>query len=197
MPGSSFRWLAVGCAVFAAAGCASSSGGGASTLMATDAEMAAASSTGALSTLGSVTSAVVDPITNALDATVEAVTSILPYEDEASPEVHRRLMLERAGTQHFKHEELSAGKEEMTRHREEFREHKSAFVSPVFAQSRSRLRTGDSRLQSGPVIGSAISTTLHDPDAARALLSGLGASTGVPVVTANPILAQLLPAFGN
>jgi hypothetical protein len=189
--------LAVGCAALAAAGCTSSSGN-ASMALASDAQVAATqASHSSSSVLGTVTSAVVDPIAHAFDSTVAAVTSILPYENEASPAAHRRRMEEQAGTAHFHHEELSAGKDEMTRHREEFRAHKESFVSPVFAQSRTRWRSGDSRPNSGPVLGSAIATTLHDPDAARALLSGLAASTGVPVVTANPILAQLLPAFGN
>lgn len=194
MPGPCFRSLALGCAALAAAACTSSHGG---VSMGSNSGAVTTAGTGPLSAIGTATNAVVDPIASAFDSTMAAVTSILPYEHEASPEAQRRKMLAQAGTDKFRHEELSAGKDEMTRHREEFRGHRNSFVNPAFAQSRTRWRTGETRPNSGPVLGSAIATTLHDPDVARALLSSIAAGTGVPVVTANPILAQLLPAFGN
>lgn len=197
MPRPSFRSLALGCAALAATACQSSRGG---ISMGNDAGMVTTAGTGPLSALGTATDAVVDPIASAFDSTMAAVTSILPFEPdehEASPDAQRRKMLAQAGTDKFRHEELSAGKDEMTRHREEFRDHRNSFVNPAFAQSRTRWRSGETRPHSGPVLGSAIATTLHDPDVAKALLASLSASTGVPVVTANPILAQLLPAFGN
>lgn len=131
-----------------------------------------------------------------LEESIDTVVGWLPFDHDASPAAQRRRMQEQAGVAHFRHEELGAGRDEMARHRAEFQEQKSGFVSADFTRNRERMRTGRVRPAAGPVIGASLRQTLADPDAARALLAGVAASQGVPVVQVQPILAQLLPGFG-
>ncbi len=133
---------------------------------------------------------------SALDQSIDTVAGWLPFNHDASPAAQRERMLEQAGTEHFRHDELAAGRNEMARHREEFQEQREGFVSTDFTRNRERMRTGRFRPASGPVIGPALRATLADPAAARALLAGVAATQGLPVGEVQPILAQLLPGFG-
>jgi hypothetical protein len=154
---------------------------------------------GALSggALPAATTAIMTPAGDSIDRLIDAVAAVLPLEDDASPVAQRERMRERAGTAHFAHEELAAGKREMARHRAGFAEQREGFASPAFVGSRNRFATGRTRPVGGPVLGGAISATLGNPDLARSLLTGAAVTQGVPVVPINPILAELLPAFGN
>jgi len=140
---------------------------------------------------------VVSGATNPIDRLINAVASVLPLDDEASPTAQRERMREYAGTNHFAQEELAAGRTEMARHRAEFAEQRQGFASPHFAESRQRFLTGRTRPVAGPVLGGSVSATLGNPNLARSLLTGAAATQGVPVVPVNPILAELLPGFGN
>lgn len=162
-------------ATLALGGCASSSGSG-----------------GAAAAAGATSLATRSPIDEAIDQ----IVSILPFTEEASPAAQRERMVEAAGTEQFRHEELAAGRVEMARHRATFEEQRSGFVSTQFAESRDRFRTGRSRPVAGPVLGTSITETLKDPAAAQAILAGVAASKGVAVAGVQPILAQLLPGFG-
>lgn len=129
--------------------------------------------------------------TNPIDRLINAVASVLPLDDEASPTAQRERMREYAGTNHFAQEELAAGRTEMARHRAEFAEQRQGFASPHFAESRQRFLTGRTRPVAGPVLGGSVSATLGNPNLARSLLTGAAATQGVPVVPVNPILAEV------
>ena len=170
-------------------GCASSGGAGSG----------GAAAAGALGTSAAETASIMSASATQgpIDELMSYVTGLLPLDNDASPAAQRARMLEQAGTAHFRHEELGAGKAEMARHRASFADQRTGFVSPAFAASRERLRTGRTHSFSGPVLGGAISQTLANPDLARGILTGVAATGGAPIGTVNPILAQLLPAFGN
>ncbi len=174
----------------AAAGCSSSGGGS---------NVSREGLAGALSggTPAAAPTTVLSSGTNPIDQLIDAVAAVLPLDDDASPAAQRERMREKAGTAHFAHEELAAGREEMARHRAAFAEQREGFTSPRFSDSRHRFTTGRTRPAAGPVIGGALSATLGNPDLARSLLNGTAATQGVPVVPVNPILADLLPGFGN
>lgn len=155
--------------------------------------LAAESSTASTSALETVTTAIATPIGQMVDA----VSGALTPDHDASPSAQRERMREFAGPEHFRHSELGAGREEMARHRAGFAAQREGLSSPIFAASRSRFATGRTRPAAGPVIGSAIHATLANPDLARGILTGVASAQGVPVVSANPILAELLPGFGN
>ncbi|MSR45519.1 MAG: hypothetical protein EXS13_00355 [Planctomycetes bacterium] len=170
-------------------GCASSGGAGSG----------GAAAAGALGTSAAETSSILSASATQgpIDELVSYISGLLPLDENASPAAQRARMLEQAGTSHFRHEELGAGRAEMARHRAGFANQRAGFVSPVFAASRERLRTGRAHPFSGPVLGGAISQTLANPNLARGILTGVAATGVAPVGTVNPILGQLLPAFGN
>lgn len=130
-------------------------------------------------------------VTNAtVDAANTAWTWIWPFDEELGPDAQRVKMREQAGPDHFRNESFTDARAELLVQRSAFKEHRDALVSSEFVESRNRFRQGRAQPQAGLVIGPGVT----DPDVIRALLAQ-AATAGVPVLVAQPVLAQLLPAF--
>ncbi len=139
-------------------------------------------------------------VTSPIDAALDYVAGLLPFTDSpspASPAAQRAKMLEQAGPDHFRSAALTGARDQLFVKRELFQQQRAGFQSTAFTESKERLRNGGTRPSRGPVIGGLIRTTLQDPGAARALIGGVAAGSGVPVIGTQPVLAALLPGFGN
>jgi len=141
---------------------------------------------------GAATSATATAVATTGAATTDFLVWIWPFSSESGPDAQRERMREQAGTERFRNAPLVDGREAMRLHHTDFAAQRENFVSPAFTESKARFRSGGARPRSGLVLGRGAS----DPATARALL--LAASrTGIPVIGSNPVLAGLLPAFGN
>jgi hypothetical protein len=158
---------------------------------------AAAACSAASSAVEGTATAAAAGVTATVDAGANVVSAILPLTGPSGFDAQRAQMEERAGPAHFRNDGLTAGKEAMVARRATFVAQREQFVSPQFQEARAKLRSGSTRPNRGPVLGAAASAASQDPDLARALIGAAAASQGVPIVPVQPILAELLPAFGH
>ena len=131
-------------------------------------------------------------LAKATTATTGFVTQLLPFSKPSGPAGQAAQMREQAGPDKFRNDSFSESRDGMRVQHEEFSETRSGFVSNDFVQARARFRNGKTSPHSGPVLGP---TT--DPATIRAILLAAAAVPGVAPTPIQPVLAQLLPAFGN
>ena len=131
-------------------------------------------------------------VVTATNATADAVMSILPFVPPTGPDAQAAQIREHAGPAHFRNESFGEGRDEMRVQRVEFTERREKLVSNDFREARNRFRGGGTTPHSGPIIGPNT-----DPATIRAILLAASAAGGVVPTGIQPVLATLLPAFGN
>ena len=154
--------------------------------------MASTSSTPSAPNSGTTADPAFVPAGTTSPFTSQLIDWIWPFSSATGPDLQREQMREQAGGDKFRNESFTDARTEMVAQRSQFEAHREKLVSSEFAASRARFRSGRTQPYRGPALGS-----LQDPDVARAVLLGASAASGVPLVSAQPVLAYLLPAFGN
>ncbi len=127
----------------------------------------------------------------AATATVDAVTSLAGIDTKTGPALQREQMEQQAGRAHFANSQLVAAKAKLQTTRTEFGAQRDKFVSSPFVAARQKFRGEHATPNSGPVLGPAVG------DSATALAILAAAGGGTPLPLAQPVLAALLPGFGN
>jgi hypothetical protein len=124
--------------------------------------------------------------------TTDLLYTILPFNEPNGPEKQREQMLEVAGPKHFRNDDFAKARYELRSPGSEFQTHRNELVFEDLTDAKAHFRNGNKAPKGGLILGGPN----VDPDVARALILA-AASQGVPLVGVQPVLAQLLPAFGN